>query len=250
MTAGADWTLWLTSALALVLGGVVKGSLGVGLPLISVPVLSLWLPAGRAIGLLAVPVVLSNLVQAREGALVRPAWQRFRWLIAAQFVATIATVRFTADLPSQQLGILVAVAVLVAVGLMWAQPRMVIEPQHERGVGIAVGLMAGVLGGASSLTGPVFISYLMALGLRRDEFVRSISLIYLCGSLPIYGAMLFFGRIAWSDVGLSVLALVPVYLGMQLGQRLRQRLADALFRRVVLVFLVIVAGLLLLKAAG
>lgn len=246
----SDWVVWLSSGLALVLGGVVKGSLGVGLPLISVPVLSLWLAPGRAIGLLAVPVVLSNLAQAREGGGValRPAWQRFRGLMVTQFVVTLATVRFTADLPSQYLNVLVAAAVLVAVVLMWAQPRLAFAPRRERGIGIAVGMLAGLLGGASSLTGPVVITYLMALGLKRDEFVRSISLIYLGGSLPIYGGMLLFGRITWTDIGLSILALAPVYLGMMAGQRLRQRLDDGLFRRIVLVFLVVVALLLLIKA--
>ena len=45
--------LALLSAGALIVGGVVKGALGVGLPLVAVPLLALWLPAAQAIGLLA-----------------------------------------------------------------------------------------------------------------------------------------------------------------------------------------------------
>lgn len=239
--------VWLLSFVALVLGGVIKGALGVGLPLISVPILSLWLPTGRAIGLLSVPVLWSNLVQARGGEGLLAGWRRFRGLILTQFFVTVLTVGLTADLPAQVLNILVAGAVLFAVALMSVQTRLVIVPRHEFGLGILVGALAGMLGGASSLTGPVVIIYFLALRLPRDEFVRSISLIYLAGSLPIYGAMLWFGRISWTDVGLSVMALLPVYLGMRIGLAVRQRLDEALFRRIVLVFLVVVATMLLMK---
>lgn len=242
-----ELSVWLLSFVALVLGGVIKGALGVGLPLISVPILSLWLPTGRAIGLLSVPVLWSNLVQARGGEGLLAGWRRFRGLILTQFFVTVLTVRLTADLPAQVLNILVAGAVLFAVALMSVQTRLVIVPRHEFGLGILVGALAGMLGGASSLTGPVVIIYFLALRLPRDEFVRSISLIYLAGSLPIYGAMLWFGRINWTDVGLSVLALLPVYLGMRIGLAVRQRLDEALFRRIVLVFLVAVATMLLMK---
>lgn len=243
---------WVFSFVALLLGGVIKGALGVGLPLISVPILSLWLPTGRAIGLLSVPVLWSNLVQARGGGGrsvegFAAGWRRFRGLIVAQFIVTVLTVGLTADLPAHYLNVLIASAVFVAVALMSFQTRLVVAPQHEFGLGIAVGVMAGLLGGASSLTGPVVITYFLALRLPRDEFVRSISLVYLAGSLPIYVAMLWFGRISWADVGWSILALLPVYLGMRMGQAVRQRLDETLFRRIVLVFLVVVAVILLMR---
>lgn len=229
------------------LGGVIKGALGVGLPLVSVPILSLWLPSGRAIGLLTVPVVWSNLVQARSGGLGFSGWRRFRGLIVAQLVFTVLTVRLTASLPARELNILIAGAVLMAVLLMALPSRFSVPARHEGYWGLAVGAFAGLLGGASSLTGPVVISYFLALKLPREEFVRSISLVYLAGSLPLYVAMLIFGRISWTDVGLSLLAMVPVLLGMRLGQALRQRLNEVLFRRFILLFLVAVAIMLLMK---
>jgi len=59
--------LWFACFGAIVLGGLVKGTLGVGLPLVVLPLLSLLLPAPRAMGLLVMPVLLSNLWQAIEG---------------------------------------------------------------------------------------------------------------------------------------------------------------------------------------
>ena len=247
-----EMVIWLLSFGALVLGGMIKGALGVGLPLVSVPILSLWMPTGRAIGWLSVPVMWSNLVQARggaggDGAGFSAGWRRFRGLIIAQMIVTVLTVGLTASLSARQLNVTLAVAVLCAVALMSFQTRLTVAPKHEFGLGIAVGILAGVLGGASSLTGPVVISYFLALRLPRDEFIRSISLVYLAGSFPTYGAMLAFGRISWGDVGMSVLALLPVYLGLRMGQSVGRRLNEALFRRIVLGFLVVLATMLLMK---
>ena len=240
--------LALLSAGALIVGGVVKGALGVGLPLVAVPLLALWLPAAQAIGLLAAPVVLSNLLQALEGGRLAPTWQRFRWLVLAQLVATVLTVRMTLNLSPAQLSAMVAAAVLLAVLLLALQPNVQISPTHEKAVGVAVGLGSGLLGGVSSLTGPILITYFMALRLPRDVFVSSISLVYLAGSLPLYMAMVGYGKISWAVLLWSALALLPVYLGMRLGRQVRQHLNEQVLRRVVLALLVLIALILLTKA--
>jgi uncharacterized protein len=59
--------------------------------------------------------------------------------------------------------------------------------------------------------------------------------------------MLWFHRIAISDVALSAVALLPMAAGLFLGKMLRQRLADAVFRNLLLVFLAVLAVLLLMK---
>lgn len=57
-------------ATAILFGGIVKGTLGVGLPLFAVPIMSLMIGSTQAIALVAVPVVVSNIWQA---------WQEASW---------------------------------------------------------------------------------------------------------------------------------------------------------------------------
>ena len=244
MIPDLPWLLFLTALLA---GGLVKGALGVGLPLVAVPLLSLGMPPHLAIALLVVPVLASNFWQAVEGGRLVPSLQRFGGLIAAQFLATVLTVRMTLALSASQLSAMLAGAVLLAVALMAWKPTLQISASRERAVGVGVGLLSGLLGGVSSLTGPVIITYLMALRLRRDEFVGSISIIYLSAALPLYGAMLLFGRLGPTELTGSLLALVPMAAGLLAGKALRQHLDDNRFRRVLLVFLIVLAILLLLK---
>jgi uncharacterized protein len=243
MAADAVWLLIIP---AFVLGGTVKGALGVGLPLVTVPLLSLWLPIPQAIGLMVMPVLLSNLIQSREGAGLRRNVRRFAGMILSQFVVTVLVVKMTLSWSPSQLEFMVALSVLVAVALMAFTPNFEVGPRREAVASVAVGAASGVLGGISSLTGPLVISYLMALKLERDAFIGSISVIYLSGAIPLYGAMLYFGRIGIADVWLSCLALVPMGVGLLMGRALRKRLNEVLFRKILLLFLVMLAVLLLL----
>jgi len=87
--AGETLVLFVTAFLMFVVGGVVKGTLGVGLPLVVVPLLSLLFDAPMAIGLLVLPVLVSNGLQAIEGGRLIFALKRFGTLIGAQFFATL-----------------------------------------------------------------------------------------------------------------------------------------------------------------
>ncbi len=239
--------LMLASAAMFVAGGVVKGTLGVGLPLVVVPLLSLIMPAPQAMGLLVLPVLLSNALQAVEGGRLRYAVRRFWPLMLAQLVATVLAVALSKEMSIRSLNSAIALTVISAVALMAVQPRGEIAPRHQAWAGPIVGAVAGVLAGLSSLTGPILIAYLMALRLKRDEFVGSISIIYLLGAVPMYGAMLAWGRFGWAEVGWSILALAPMYAGMRLGAAVRHRLSESVFRRLLLAFLALLSVLLLFK---
>jgi uncharacterized protein len=238
---------WIPFVLAFVLGGSVKGALGVGLPLVAVPVLSLWIPSPQAIGMMLVPVLSSNVWQAVDGGRLLQSLRRFRGLIIAQIIATVLTVRLTLALSTSQMNVLLACVLLLGVAIMALEPTLRVSPKREEAVGTGIGLFSGLLGGVSSLTGPVVITSLMSLKIDRDTFVASISVIYLSAALPLYGAMLWFHRIVLTDIALSALAMLPMAVGLLLGKMLRQRLAEVVFRKLLLVFLTLIAVTLLLK---
>lgn len=241
---GFPWGLFFG---AMLVGGLVKGALGVGLPLVTTPLLGLGLSSYQSISLLAAPVALSNLYQAIDGGRIRETLGRFRGMILAQFFVTALTVKATLALSAAQLNDLLAIALLLAVAMMVWQPTFTVSPEREARAGVVVGLLAGILGGVSSLTGPVTLTFLLALRLDRETFVRSISVIYFIAALPLYGALMWYERMSGADLILSVIGLVPMAVGLTIGKRVRHRLNEVLFRHVLLVFLTIVALILLFK---
>jgi uncharacterized membrane protein YfcA len=66
----------------LFLGGVSKGLLGIGLPLIAVPVLITFLPVRDALAIMLVPTFVANFWQAFHGGHLGMATRRFWPLLA------------------------------------------------------------------------------------------------------------------------------------------------------------------------
>jgi uncharacterized membrane protein YfcA len=59
--------------------------------------------------------------------------------------------------------------------------------------------------------------------------------------------MCHFGRMSLDDVGYSFIAIIPMFLGLQAGQKIRHRLSEETFRRALLGFLMVVAVMLLFR---
>jgi len=228
-------------------GGLIKGTLGVGLPLFAVPVMSLFISSTQAIALVSVPVLVSNIWQVWQEGSLKSSLKRFWPLMLTQAIVTVLAVYWTLSFSVRELNILLACALLFALVLMAFKPSFNIPPEKEATASALVGTVSGLLGGASSLMGPIVISYLMSLKLKRDEFVGCISVIYLNAAWPLYGAMWHFDRMSLDDVGYSFLAIIPMFVGLLTGRKIRHRLSEETFRRALLGFLTVVAVMLLFR---
>jgi len=90
--------------------------------------------------------------------------------------------------------------------------------------------------------------YLQALGLEKDRFVQAAGLSLLIGTIAWAGSLAQQGALNDQQLLLSGIALIPTLLGMAFGQWVRDRLSQALFRKVVYVFLLILGMNLVFKS--
>ena len=58
---GYDWIMLAIMSGALIIGGVVKGVVGLGLPIITLGILLNFLPPLTVLGLLVAPILITNL---------------------------------------------------------------------------------------------------------------------------------------------------------------------------------------------
>lgn len=235
-------------ALALFLGGTVKGTLGVGIPLVAVPLLALAMPVPQAVVLLPIPILLANVWQAFAGGHFTNALRRFWPLILGVVVGTVIGAHVLVSVDPRTLYALVGVIVVVFSLSGYFQPALRLPRRAERWLGVAVGLTSGVLGGLSTMHGPPLIMFLVALRLPKDEFVGTIAVLYLSGIVPLtlaLGALDVMGR---HELLLSALAGAPVFLGVLAGQLVRDRLDQNTFRKGLLVMLLFTGAALIRRA--
>jgi uncharacterized membrane protein YfcA len=196
---------------SLIVAGLLKGMIGVGMPVVALPLLSLFIDVKSAAMLLSMPLIFSNLPQALEGG------QTGRSLM--QLMPVILGM-----IPGLFLGVRALLALDANVAKMIA------------------GLVLMGVGGITLLAPkPLVFIFLLAKGLRGKAFTKEASL-YLVVSAGLLAVLLTASReFSWLDVWVSAVAMLPVALGMYLGQHLRDKITPETFERLVLIA-VIAAG--------
>jgi uncharacterized membrane protein YfcA len=233
---------WVLIGATFLLAGLVKGVIGMGLPTVAMGLLAIVLPPAQAAAILVVPSLVTNVWQLLAGpsfaALARRLWPMMVGVVVGTVAGAGVLAGNVAGLAKIGLGI--ALMVYAVVGL--AGFRLSVSPKHEPWAGPLVGATTGLVTGATGVFVIPAVPYLQAIGLERDDLVQALGLSFTVSTIALALGLLRLDAFAANSAWISLLALVPALLGMQLGQWLRQRIAAATFRRVFF------AGLLLLGA--
>ena len=243
---GAGVLLWCV--FALVMAGTVKGVLGIGIPMVSISMLALVVPVPMAVALLPVPIVLANLYQSLFGGQLRNTFRRFGLLILAVVAGTFLGASLLVQIDQGFLLGVVGAVVLVFAASAYLPSRVRLGARAERWLGPPVGLLGGVLGGMTTFFGPPIIMYLFALNLEKDEFVGTVSTIYLCAGVPLAVGLGLYGMMGPREYLWSFAAAAPIFLGIAIGQWLRTRISHTAFRNALLLMLVVVGVRLVYRA--
>ena len=92
------------------------------------------------------------------------------------------------------------------------------------------------------------LPYLMALKLDRERFVQAINCSFTASSLVMAAGLSQIGLMDWETVLVSILGIVPVWLGLKLGSPVRQKISPDLFRTLVILMLMASGVLLMVRA--
>lgn len=228
-------------ALAFLLGGFSKGGVGFGLPLIAMPIMANVISIPLAIGLLSIPIIVSNIWQAFSSGLHVAMFRRFWTLIVALIAATALGAQILTRVDQAAISIFVGVLVALFVLSQAFSLRISVTEKTEVWLNPAIGLFSGFLGGISGIFGPPLLSFMVALKLPKGEFLCSIGLIYLIGTLPLYVTLIAKDVITMNDGVVSLAACAPMFVGVFIGAWIRNRVSQTVFRRVVLIILFMVS---------
>jgi uncharacterized membrane protein YfcA len=234
--------------LALLAGGVLKGATGAGAPVLAVPLMAILFDVPFAVTVMAVPNICTNAVQGwrfRRHVVSRP----FMALFAASGAAGVLLGSWLLSrLPQSALSLMVALAVLGYIGfrLLRADWRL----PYGRALRLAgpLGVVAGMLQGASGLSAPVSLSFMNAMRLERPVFIGTISIFFLSISAPQLPALWALGLMDGHRFLLSAAALLPLLAGMPLGNRAARYVSRQTFDRIILALLAAIAVKILLDA--
>jgi uncharacterized membrane protein YfcA len=212
------------------LAGFVKGVVGLGLPTVSLALLTATLGLAPAMALLLVPSFVTNLWQALAGRhtlkILRRHWLFYFFATAMVWVGALALSRLDPRFLSGLLGLLLVTYASVNLGGI----RISVPPQHRAWAGTVLGTANGILTGMTGSFVVPGVMYLQGAGMDRDDLVQAMGILFTLSTFALALALGGNGLIDMELGLLSGLAVVPALAGMVIGQRARGHLPDARFR--------------------
>jgi uncharacterized membrane protein YfcA len=219
--------------------GIVKGVSGMGLPTIAMGVLAAFLPPAQAAALLIVPSFVTNVWQLAAGpnfaSLITRLWLMMLAIVVGALASAGTLTSGSSEWTTRALGC--ALALYAGVSLLY---RVVSVPARvERLLSPLIGLMTGLITGATGVFVIPAVPYLQSIGLSKDDLVQALGLSFTTSTVALALGLGWGGSLDSKNLLMSACAVLPALLGMWSGGGIRARLNPEAFRRGFLALLLL-----------
>lgn len=196
------------------------------------------------------PAFATNIFQIYEARHARLSLMSIAPILVGLVIGTFvgAAVAVAAD-PKFMLGALGAV-VLAFVMFSFVGKTPNVPERHRGPIGFGAGGATGVIGGMTGVFGPVLAIYTLSLNLPKESFVWAMGVLLLFASASLGVSYASLGALPLWVMFASLAAIVPSYIGVAAGSRLRRKISQRLFRNVILSILAVIACKHLATALG
>jgi len=230
-----------------IFAGMIKGMIGLGLPAVSMGLLTIAMSPFQAASLLIVPSMITNIWQlfaeGRVWTFVRRFWSLLFGIVIGSVWSFLPTLSQSHGKTSE----ILLGSMLVLYGLYGLCVKKLPHlAAHERWLSPLVGYIGGAVTVATGVVIIPVVPYLQSLHLNRDELVQALGLTFTVSTIclavflhhnPMQGITL--------DYRLSAVALAAALVGMWLGKKIRYQLNEQRFRRLFFMGLVALGGYML-----
>jgi uncharacterized protein len=232
----------VVATLIFLLAGLVKGVIGLGLPTVSMGLLSVVMAPAKAASLLIVPSFLTNVWQWTAGPSFRRLACRLWPMLAGVVLGTLAGTGLLTRSHAGQAAVALGVLLMLYAVLGLTSVRFSSPPAAEWWLGPLIGVLTDAVTAATGVFVIPAVPYLGALNLDKEDMIQALGLSFTVSTIALAAALAAGGAFNFGDIGASTVALAPALLGMAAGGALRGRVSEETFQRVFF------AGLLMLGA--
>lgn len=235
-----QWAL-LGIMLALFLGGLIKGATGAGLPVVAVPVIATFTDVKTAVVVLVIPNLVVNGLQVIKFRKTSPDQKLVRdFALYGVLGAAIGTL-VLAWLPSTLLSIGISIIIFSYIILRLLKPSFALSIARAKQLAPTLGVMGGILQGAIGISAPIAITFTNAIRVERPAFIFMISVFFAGMCLSQFPVQLAFGMVTMGILVAGCISLIPMLIGLQIGDYIGRRMNPIIFDRVILIMLAVLA---------
>jgi uncharacterized membrane protein YfcA len=220
------------------LAGFVKGVIGLGLPPVSMGLLAVAMPPTRALAIVIVPAILTNIWQTFVGPYLRDIVRRFWPLLLGLAVGTRLNGGMMTGPYARYAPIFLGILLVIYAVVSLRKFIFTVSRPNEKWIGGIVGLISGVISAATGVQVIPSMPYFQAIDMERDEFVQALGVFFTVGTLALAFNLTAAGLLDKSTALPGVVALACSFTGMAIGQAVRARLEPETFRRWFLISMI------------
>jgi uncharacterized protein len=223
---------------AFLLAGFIKGVIGLGLPTVSMGLLAVTMPPSRALAIVIVPAIVTNIWQTFVGPYLRDIIIRL-WPL---MLGTAFGIWLNGDMLTGPyarygtiiLGILLAIYAVIGLGKF----KFSVAPSNEKWVGGIVGVITGVISAATGVQVVPSMPFMQSIGMEKDELVQALGVYFTVATLALAFNLTSAGLFSAATALPGVIALAASFAGMFIGQAVRTRMEPDTFRRWFLIAMI------------
>jgi len=235
-------------AAALLLAGFIKGVIGLGLPTVAIGLLAVTMQPSRAIAIVIVPAIVTNIWQTFAGPYLRDIIRRL-WPLMAGTVIGIWLNAGMLTGPYARYGPIVLGVLLVIYAIVGLSKfNFSVARSNEKWIGGIVGLITGGVSAATGVQVIPSMPFMQAIGMEKDELVQALGVFFTVATVALAFNLTSAGLLSASTALPGAVAMASAFAGMFIGQAVRSRMQPEAFRRWFLIAM-IVLGLYLAASA-
>jgi hypothetical protein len=216
------------------LGGLVKGTIGVGLPTVTLTLLSFFFDIKDSISFILIPVILTNLVQMLDGKELKSIFQQTKFFLFTSVVFVIPGFLVLRAINSNTILLILASLLVLNSCLVLFNKIITIKRHTSFQTQFWIGALTGITTGVTSIYTMPFIFLIQLMGLS-----------FFLYSLTQFTLFYSFSMINEKVLLFSSVACAPIIFGVISGKYLRKVLSEKAFR-LLFNYMLLISGIVII----
>ncbi len=210
-----------------------------GLPIVSITLLSLYTSPRLAMMLIIIPTLFTNFLQYYRSADKVDMILSNKYLLVSLFVCTFIFSYFSFSLEQKTLSFLLSLMIFTFIIYRATGFSLSLGRGFDKILQVVSGAIIGTAAGFTHVWAPTIAVLLLIRKSNKDQFVGLTGLYIFVGSLGLFSTHYFFDLLDIKTFIFSALMVIPSMFGFLIGEKIRSFIPEKLFEKFLLFFLLI-----------
>ena len=226
---------------------LVHGSIGFGFPMIATPLLAMVTDMKTAILYIAIPTLLINLISIYSEGNFLQAVKKFYPLALIGMIGSAIGTQILIYSSSELFKLLLAFSIFLylfiqkfKIQMHWIREKKIISM-------VVFGLFAGIIGGLTNVMASILIIYSLESKHTKKEVIQSTNLCFLFGKIIQIVLFTLHGSFNQELLTISFSSLVVVLFAMFIGLKVKDKIPQESYKKVVKIVLFLIACVLVFQ---